>query len=269
VLWAHVHFPSKFSGTTGKEQYTLKKIKDMTPQEAEEVREGWRARKQSQRERDAEKEAERVRQNTFDSPLQFWEAQLKKLSEDEIAKLNERQERIFDTLHWMESWANGTYDVDPIDETAYLGLEEGIADLEADVAQHGLTMIEVTLIPFWKLDEKDFLNRVVAKGGATATFIQYGIVTAIPEHRYAAFAQKFMQKRTEIEGSYYAPLTCPCGATSSVPKQIADRYLALQKQYQCGRCLDVEQRSRKLAASAILGTTASEAIYDSWGRVKL
>jgi len=110
---------------------------------------------------------------------------------------------------------------------------------------------------------------VVAKGGATGTFIQYGIVTATPENRYAAFAQKFMQKRTEIEGSYYVPLTCPCGATSSVPKEIADRYAALCKQYECGRCVDAEQKSRKLAASTILGTTASEAIYDSWGRVKL
>jgi len=118
-----------------------KKIKDMTPQEAEEVREGWRARQQNKRERDAEKEAERVRQNTFESPLQFWEVQRKKLSEDELARLNERQESVFDQVHWMESWANGTYDVSPDDALYYVGLEEGIADLEADVAQHGLTMI--------------------------------------------------------------------------------------------------------------------------------
>jgi hypothetical protein len=172
-----------------------KKIKELTPQEAEEVRERWRTRQQNKRERDAEKDAERVRQNTFDSPLQFWEAQRKKLSADELTKLLERESAVIDTMHWMESWVNGTYNVSPEDTLCYVGLEEGIAYLEVDVVQDGLCMIEVTLIDkFWSDAEKDFFQSVVMKGGATATFIKYGIVTAIPEHRHTAFAEKFMRK---------------------------------------------------------------------------
>ena len=148
----------------------------------------------------------------------------------------------------MESWVNGTYDVSPDDTLCYVGLEEGIADLEADVAQHGLAMIEVTLIPFWKLEEKDFFNRVVAKGGATATFIQCGIVTAVPEHRYAAFAEKFMQKPTTIT-PYASTLSCLCGQSTSVSIETAREYAT--RQYRCQRCLDKEAVSRAAVVKAL------------------
>jgi hypothetical protein len=246
-----------------------KKIKDMTPEEAAQQREDWRIRKENQREREAYEREEQIKANTFDNPHDYWEAQRRTLPAEKLAALLERQEAVFDQMYWMESWVNGTYNASPEDTLCYVGLEEGIADLEGDVAQHGLCMIEVTLIDkFWSDTEKDFFQRVVANGGATATFIDYGIVTAVPEHRYAAFAQKFMQKPTTIT-PYASTLSCLCGATTSVNAETACAYAA--RQYRCQRCLDKEANSR----AAVVKTLAADrqlpenTFRDNWGRIKL
>jgi hypothetical protein len=45
----------------------------------------------------------------------FWNESLKTADPAKLAEWEERQERVLDTLHWMESWVNGTYNVSPDD----------------------------------------------------------------------------------------------------------------------------------------------------------
>lgn len=249
-----------------------KKIKYMSPEERQQTREGWRVRQQNKRDRDAEKEAERVRESTFDSPLQFWEAQRTSLQTDELAKMLERQETVFDTLHWMEEWINGTYNVSPHDGLHYVGLDEGISDLLEDVGKHGLVTMEITLIDrFW--EDTQFFQRVVGRGEPTATFAKYGVLVGVPERRYYQFAQKFLQKSTmPAPKSKWVTIKCQnadcTDLGTAVPKSIADGYHQSGTPYRCQRCQDAEQKSRKLAVSTILGGTSAETIFDRYRRVK-
>jgi hypothetical protein len=235
---------------------------------AKERREAARQRKRDQRARDKAEKETQAAMSQAETIKDFWNESLKTADPAKLAEWEERQERVLDTLHWMESWVNGTYNVSPDDTLCYVGLEEGIADLEADVAKHGLTIIEVTLIPFWKPEEKDFFQRVVNRSGPTEVFIRYGIIVGIPEHRYGVFHEKFIQKPKALT-SYASTLSCLCGATTSVSIETAREYA--RRQYRCQRCLDKEVVSRAAVAKALSVeyNRPENTIYDSWGRVKL
>jgi hypothetical protein len=169
---------------------TRKRWKDMT---ADERREVDAERQRNKRKRIAEEKEAKAASDASQTCEQFWQAQRNLVSRETLAPLLARQEIVFDTLHWMKAQIDGTYDVDPNDSTVFVGLAEGIADLEADVREHGTCLMEITLLgEFWKSPE--LLPVLMARNDATGTFARYGIVTAIPEHRYHEF-QQFLTKQ--------------------------------------------------------------------------
>jgi hypothetical protein len=181
------------------------------------------------------------------TPDAFWQRNISVANQTRLAELLEQQERVFDQLHWMDAQVNGTYDVDPNDATVYVGVEEGAADVAADVATNGICQMEVLLVEFWRTPA--VFAQLTQRENATATFARLGIITAIPDHRLHAWQTWLASRRpNESQSSGWTTLQCACGERpSAVPKEIAERYQQLQKVFLCERCIAGEKNSRSQA----------------------
>src|SRR5258708_1694025 len=82
----------------------------------------------------------------------FWAESLKTADPAKLAAWRERQERVLDTLHFLDENLNGTYDVSPNDAECYVSIEEGDEDLKKDIAEHGICAVTVIglLGKFWQ-----------------------------------------------------------------------------------------------------------------------
>jgi hypothetical protein len=176
----------------------------------------------------------------------------------------------------MEAQVNGTYDADPNDETVYVGLEEGAADVAADVGEHGICEMEVYLLKFWQ--DPNIFAMLTQRGNATSIFVRYGIVVGVPGHRLHEWEQ-WLQSRKPTNPqptSGYTTLRCvnspTCGALPvAAPQSIADGYREKSIPYKCHECLGKE-RSGVAAVGKALAVEYKQpesTIFDSRGRIKL
>lgn len=224
----------------------------------------------------AAREADRLENLTRD---EFWATNRRKLKQTQLTALEERQEQVFDTLHWMDAWLEDRYDVKPEETNYYLGLEEGTADLMADVKAQGTCNVQTILIPFWKSSEKDFRESVIACGGATETFVRYGFITAIPGHKLHAWEQKFSSLGYALQKPSTNPTMKPEGAMlvcanasqcgdhgMFAPQSIVTEYAERHMKYLCHNCLAVERASRAQSTLVNAGQERNK-IFDSYGRV--
>lgn len=231
-----------------------------------------RERQSAKRQRDRD----RVAVAGDETPETFWKRNREVANQTQIAALLERQERVFDLLHWMEAQVNGTYDVDPNDETAYVGLEEGTADVAADVTEHGAVPVETILLEFWK--RPDTFAMLTQRGDGTNIFVRYGIVTGLPGHRLHEWEQWVASRKPmhPSTGNGYTTLRCvnsaTCGALPiAVSQAIADEYRENNIPYRCHVCI-ARERSGNAAIGKALAVEYKQpesTIFDSWGRVKL
>ena len=141
----------------------------------------------------AEKEADRSQ-----TVEQFWKAQRSLIPPATLAAMLERQERVKDQVHWMTAQMNGSYDADPNDASVYVGLEEGVADLLADVREHGLTQ---TLIyqwkNYWQIPEHFEMLTSPKASAADDAFARYGVVIGVPERLFSAFQEFLSQEKSK------------------------------------------------------------------------
>jgi hypothetical protein len=129
-----------------------------------------------------EKQAEIATSNA-ETAHDFWAAQRQRLSTEEVERLMGRHNAILELAAVMREYVNGT------DGTTAQDLADTIAEVKEEVEKNGVATMEVTLIEKFWLD-KSFFDAVVAGGGATATLIQYGLLTALPDHSYHTFQSK-------------------------------------------------------------------------------
>jgi hypothetical protein len=191
---------------------------------------------------------------------QFWAESLKLADAQKLAEWRERQECVLDTMHWMESWMSGTYNVSPSETEYYVGIEEGDEDLRRDIAEHGVCGATPVLLvgKFWQdsalLAQLTNSERRVAGGSGmpSAIFAKFGILTALPDLRVHQWEQFMARHRAATSpatppppGNGYTTLRCKCGSQPEAMQQsIADRYRELGQEFFCSRCRDLERKSR-------------------------
>jgi hypothetical protein len=146
------------------------------------------------------------------TPEAFWTRNRDVSNQARIAELQERQERVFDLLHWMQAQVKGTYNADPNDETVYVGLEEGAANVAADVAAHGICEMEVILLGFWREPE---LLAELKLNEATQAFCRYGLITGIPGHKLHEW-KTWLQRKNPTH--LVDPKKCSCSGCTSGPQ---------------------------------------------------
>jgi hypothetical protein len=148
------------------------------------------ARKRKQREKEKQ---EKKKEKESQLPLAEWqEANRKELSKDQNAELAQRHEEVLDQIHWLKAWINDTYNVDPSETDFYVGLEEGIEDMERDVKQYGVLLGYDVLSNLVRAYRKDSEYRANLKNtkmwgelifneeNADEIWIKYGYLAAIP-----------------------------------------------------------------------------------------
>jgi hypothetical protein len=211
----------------------------------------------------AEKEVDSI-----ESCEQLWAMNRKLLPEAELSALLEKQERVWDQLHWLESVMDGTYNVDPSDTECYVSIEEGAADLFEIVKANGTVMMEVVLIDqYWK--NADLYQRFEGND-PTSIFARTGLVIATPGHKLHQFQQFLSQRATQtttpLATNGYTTMKCTTchllSGVEAVPQSIADRHHELGIKFQCGGCRTIESKTR---AQSTLYTAGSSRRGDSHG----
>jgi len=155
------------------------------PEEAqapvEEKRRKVRERVKKHRDKKKLEQAADVAANKFDDLHAYWAAQRNALSSDELAQLTERHNFMLEIVDAMRDYLAGT------NGTTEKERDEFVEEVKQEVKKKGMATMEITLIArFW--ENVDFMKQVVERGGPTATFAKYGLLTGIPDHSYHDFA---------------------------------------------------------------------------------
>jgi hypothetical protein len=237
----------------------------------EALKEKDKLRKREERARDKQQAEVHDAMSKAETLQDFWAESLKTADLPKIAAWRERQERVLDTLHFLDENLNGTYDVSQDDTECYVSIEEGDEDLRQDIAEHGICAVTVIglLGKFWQ--QPELLEKLTKPGDATSIAALYGIITAVPDirvHQWDAFVAKHRSKNAPLytPAASYISLRCArCGAPpTSVPVELAAAYQA-SREYLCMNCL---QKAAKIREFARDSRSPEHAIFDSFGRVK-
>lgn len=240
------------------EQAAARKAKD-----AERKREERKRLREAKEKAAAEKKASEAR--TFP---EYWQQQRANLTEAQRAEYEARESDVLDLQFAMEKYIAGNYD-DVTDVEDRVPLSAIVEEVQLEVKTHGLCESIILVVKeLWTETEKNLREAIIRKGGATVQLLQFGYRLALDGKLYEEFRQKFMVERTEFP-QFAATLTCLCGATSSVPVDIAREYAT--RQFRCGRCLDKEATSKAAVAKALAAEyrVPENTLYDEWGTIKL
>jgi hypothetical protein len=154
---------------------------------------------------------------------QFWAESLKLADAQKLAEWRERQECVLDTMHWMESWMSGTYNVSPSETEYYVGIEEGDEDLRRDIAEHG----ECGATPilwvgkFWQ--DPNLLAQLTSGETPSAIFAKFGILTALPDLRVHQWEQFMAARRATQKAKENATVLATVSPTTTMKCSCADK----------------------------------------------
>jgi len=248
----------------------------LTPEQLKRKQNRERKRKQraeEKQQRDAEKEAADL--SKYETPQEFWAAQQAKLPPKELEKMLARHDDLLLLVDCMRDYVQHTLEETG---TTQQDLDDTIEEAKQEL-KHGEVLVEITLIEkFWT--NKLFFDEVVSRGGPTATFIKYGLLTALPAHSIRNFQQKFMKSASTTPADMQEWSTLVCSqcprerkleSSRCVPAEIDEAYGSGKAEFVCHRCRAGEAQARKLSAQAILGTNQADAanqLFDSYRRLK-
>ena len=229
------------------------KREDETPDELlteeERQRKARRNRKRAQRatekvERQAAKIAEQEvaqMEAELTLPISEWQERNRgRLPQPILARLQARQEEVFDDLHWLDQNQRGNYN--PRSRN-YVSVWEQMAAFESDVTRFGVVdyyekMGEVAAkyrrSELFREEVKTQGPEVVANKTATQIWLETGLLTAHPAHIGSFFETSFVE-RAKTSGP--ASPTCKCGKSVTVPSYITDVLKWLRIKFQCEDCL--------------------------------
>lgn len=232
--------------------------------EKAERREAARLRKQKSRVKVATAKklaAQREAMNAASTPDEFWAISIATFPEEKIAAWKQRQERVLDIIYWIEEMVKGTYDASPDNEEEYVSPEDGNADLNADLAQHGQCDCHGILMlgEFWKNSSRMAVRYVDDR--PDSVFAKTGIVTGIPSHwveKWREFYQGYRLRKAKAEAEASRP-TIKCASCQASGDHLAastiQTYLKSGAPYRCDGC-------------SISIIHREDDMYDGWGRLK-
>jgi hypothetical protein len=230
-----------------------------------------------------EKREEEDQPKSFD---EFWTKNREALTPDQLQKLQARNDEITFLYDVIVGYNNGT------DETSAQDLRDTVADVLEELKERGTVDCEVCNIPFYRREESDFYNHVLAcdipgagkHARATATFAKFGLLEALPIfvhfNQVRIFLQKFGPKPRVVNE---VTLKCnECGkATIKLSESEArtrfgteDNPLSYALGYRCASCTEKCDQRAGAAAKQFSGLFQRELsapenqIFDAWGRAK-
>ena len=215
---------------------------------------------------------------------EFWDGNRAQLDPAELAKLQQRHDEVTFLYDVICDYNNGT------DGTSEQDRMDTVADVLEEIRDNGVVDCDICTIPFYRKDESNFFNQIVAADvpgaakhlKANAIFARYGFLTALPNfvqyNQLRIFLQKFGPKP---RASDLVTLTCrDCRkATLQLPEAEAkarygtlDNPLNYSIRYRCDSCqykadAAVRQFQERIREAAVQAR-ANETVFDAYGRVK-
>ncbi len=225
-----------------------------------------RAREKQQKQK-AEAEKKLGEAKTFP---EYWAAQRANLTEAQRAEYDQREEYVLDVQSLMKRYLDNhdqmVTEQSALPEDGRVSLQQLIDAVEEDVKAHGICESIILVVEkLWTETEKNLRERILARGGATATLLTYGYRTALDGFLYQKFLVK-RQPRVQQPEVLYTSLRCStCNALPvSVTSEIAAAY-SRTRDYKCLNCLDKAAKLRNFTQEQ---RSPDHAIFDGWGRVK-
>jgi hypothetical protein len=223
---------------------------------------------------EAETQATQGELNGAKSFPEYWAAKRPNLTPEQRAGYEARENYVSDVALLMKRYLDN-HDLMAIEQLALpedgrVSLQQLIDAVEEDVKAHGVCESIVLIVDrLWTDDEKDLRERITRKGGATATLLTYGYVTALDGFLYERFYQNFLRPRSRqprVEIPFYVPLLCSlCNAPpTSVSSATAEAYRRSGK-YAYGNCLAKAEKIKNFTREQ---RGAEHTIFDNFGRVK-
>src|SRR5881409_245020 len=116
---------------------------------------------------------------------EFWAANSGKVKPEALQAMRERERTVIEFCADIRGYLDGTFEV--LDDEDRGWLAETIAQVQAEVQQHGTVEVDKALFSFHTFEGKPcfnaaYFNTVSSRGDATAVFAQFGILTALPSH---------------------------------------------------------------------------------------
>jgi hypothetical protein len=231
------------------------------------------ARKRNERSK-VKQQKEQSAQSTAETQMptqEWWNLNRSKLTEAQNAELAARQETVLDTLHWMQAWTKGTYNVDPSATDYYVGLEEGTADMEADIAKFDATYCFDTASmhteifrtsPTFRETIKDYGRAIFNGENATEIWLKYGYLVAVPSQLACDLGMKSHKWHNQCQR---------CGKTTVVgsPRELVADYYCEDCEAKRKAKADAElTRIRQGQRQALTTAKSSDELYDKFGRTK-
>lgn len=129
---------------------------------------------------------------------QFWERNRAQAPPELIVELLEQQERALDQISWLRNLMEGTGVGEDPD---FLSVEDGVADLEDFIQEHGVVELAFVNLGCWK--DPAVFTALVATDDATAKYLQFGILTSVTAHRYAQFKSWLKSRKPKQDAARF------------------------------------------------------------------
>jgi len=159
----------------------------------------------------AQREAARIRQANRRAKLkkaqtaaegetfsQYWLIQRNKLTEEQRAEYERRENDVLDLQYvmrlYLEDRYNAEADVLNFQPEERVSLQELIEEVREEISTNGWCETMILLVPLWTPNEKEFREAIIAKGGATTTLVKYGYRTALDSELYSTFRERFIEQ---------------------------------------------------------------------------
>jgi hypothetical protein len=215
---------------------------------------------------------------------EFWDANRAQLDPAELARLQQRHEKVTFLYEVICDYNDGH------DETSDQDRADTVVEVIQEIRDNGTVDADICTIEFFRKDESNFYNQILSRdvpgaqkhAKATAIFARYGFLTALPSfvhwNQIRIFLQRFGPKPRVSD---LVTLTCrECHkATLQLPEEEAkarygtlDNPLNYSIRYRCESCQykadaavrQFQERARETAVQA----RANETVFDAYGRVK-
>jgi len=130
---------------------------------------------------------------------QYWLIQRNKLTEEQRAEYERRENDVLDLQYVMRLYLEDRYnaegDVLNLQPEERVSLQELIEEVREEISTNGWCETMILLVSrLCTPHEKEFYDAVIAKGGATAILVRYGYRTGIDSGLYEMFRERFLEE---------------------------------------------------------------------------
>jgi hypothetical protein len=155
---------------------------------------------------------------------EYWKIQRAKLSEEQRAEYEARQEEVLSLMMAMDCYVKDGLEGSG---TTQADLDATVQEAEEMAKKYGTIdlIISAPSLRVWTAGEADLRRRIIARGGPNVQFLQYGYFLGLPGSTHSRFTAKFGVKKSSAIEKPYTYIKCEeCGFQNTVLWEVLRMY---------------------------------------------